>query len=152
MVDLTKSNVDITVAGWELATIGSGTFHKSADDLYPSWGLDGPHQLIDGDMEVVNGTNYIVKPTMMIRQRQLIGEDNTSYTGLDQLTAVINAGDEAQVDALLDTISNLDNLPDESGLTFDASVLDSTYTWYKSIKDDLDNVELRVIEGETIEE
>ena len=152
LVDLTKSNVDITVAGWELATIGSGTFHKSADDLYPSWGLDGPHQLIDGDMEDVNGTNYIVKPTMMIRQRQLIGEDNTSYTGLDQLTAVINAGDEAQVDALLDTISNLDNLPDESGLTFDASVLDSTYTWYKSIKDDLDNVELRVIEGETIEE
>ena len=149
LVDLTKSNVDITVAGWELATIGSGTFHKSADDLYPSWGLDGPHQLIDGDMEDVNGTNYIVKPTMMIRQRKLIGEDNDSYSGLDQLA---DAGDEDQVEALLNTISNLNNLPDDSGLTFDASVLDSTYTWYKSIKGALDDVKLRVIEGETIEE
>ena len=153
LVDLTNSsNDDITVAGWESATINGNTFYKSADNLYPDWGLDGPHQLIDGDVEDVNGTNYIVKPTMIIRERLLIGEDNTSYSGLDQLTAVLNAGDEDQVEALLDKISNLDNLPDESGLTFNASVLDSTYTWYKSIKDTLDNVELRVIEGETIEE
>ena len=152
LVDLTKSNVDITVAGWESATINGNTFYKSADNLYPDWGLDWPHQLIDGEEEDVNGTNYIVKPTMMIRERLLIDEDDFDYSALDQLTAVLNAGDEAQVDALLDKISVIDDLPDESGLTFDASVLDSTYTWYKSIKDTLDDVKLRVIEGETIEE
>ena len=153
LVDLTNSsNDDITVAGWESATINGNTFYKSADNLYPDWGLDGPHQLIDGDMEDVNGTNYIVKPTMMIRERLLIDEDDFDYSALDQLTAVLDAGDEAQVDALLDKISVIDDLPDESGLTFDASVLDSTYTWYKSIKGTLDDVKLRVIEGETIEE
>jgi len=151
LIDLTNSsNVDITVGGWSTVTIDGDSFYKAADELSPSWSGSGPNQLDDGEQVVVGGANYIVKPITTIRNRKEIGEADYDYSKLDALVTTVS--EKAQVVALVDTISDIDSLPSSAGLTFDTSKLDSTYTWYKSIKNSLNDVKLRVIEGETIAE
>ncbi len=153
LVDLKNtSDAIVAVGSWSNVTIGDKTFYKNGDTLYPGWTGDTPHA-ISGSSVTISGTDYKVKPTLIKKTRMKIDEtegDTETYADLSDF--VTAATDKAKVKALTDQISDLGTITRSSGLdAFDASILKSTYEWYRdTIKDQESDIPLRVVDGQVI--
>jgi hypothetical protein len=154
LVDLkNNSEKSVNIGGWlELAN----GFYKNGNTLFPSWTTgDAPDQLTGNDI-TIGDAPYKVKPILIQKNRKAIvdTEGDINLTGYAQLKdfAGIPAADIAQVKALTDQISDLGTITRSSGLdAFDASILKSTYEWYRdTIKDQESDIPLRVVDGQVI--